>query len=236
MRKAMSLLLGLVMTSGLFSAALAADLPRSFPVKAPPLQTFVPLFNWTGFYLGGNIGYGWSDGDGTITAGVVSGPYSGSGNGVLGGVQAGFNWQMGNWVWGIEADFQASGVKGSVSGVAGAAVFNGEQKVPWFGTIRGRLGYAFDRTLIYVTGGGVYGRSELNGTSNVIVGPYSVSQDFWTWTVGGGVEQALWASRWSAKLEYLYISTPDNLAIPPNTAVTGDINNHIVRVGMNYRF
>lgn len=233
MRKARSLILGLVTMGVLAPAALAADLPRG-PVKAP-LQPFVPLFSWTGFYVGGNLGYGWSDGDGTITAGVVSGPYSGSGNGILGGVQAGYNWQTGGWVLGIEADFQASGGKGPVSGVAGAAVFTGTAKTPWFGTIRGRLGYTFDRTLVYITGGGVYGRAELEGVSNVTL-PYSVSEDYWTWTVGGGVEQALWASRWSAKIEYLYVGAPDNIPIPPGTAVTGDLQSHIIRGGVNYRF
>jgi outer membrane immunogenic protein len=216
------------------TAASAADLPARMPVKAAPYVQ-APLFTWTGFYIGGNVGYGWSSGDGTFTIGGVTGPYSGSGDGVVGGVQAGYNWQSGPWVFGIETDFQGSGGSGGVNGVAGPSLVTATGKTPWFGTIRGRLGYAWDRTMIYATGGGLYGKSTLDGVDSVN-GPFSTSDTYWTYTVGGGIETALW-DRWSAKVEYLYAGTPDRPAVPPAaSAVSGSSDTHIVRVGLNYHF
>ena len=214
---------------------MAADLPGQQPYypafKAPEM---VPYFTWTGFYIGGNIGYGWSDGSGTITFGPNTGPFSGDGDGVLGGVQAGYNWQTGAMVLGIEADIQASGGRGNVSGNAGPTFYSGTAKTPWFGTIRGRIGYAFDRTMVYATGGAVYGNAELDGVSSTL-GPFSSSASYWTWTLGGGFEHALW-DRWSTKVEYLYVGTPSSVPFPPATAVDGSQNTHIVRAGVNYRF
>ncbi len=215
----------------LTSALHAADIPARVYHKAP---AFVPQFSWTGFYVGANLGWGWSDGDGTITAGAASGPYSGSGDGILGGVQAGYNWQVGSIVFGIEADIQASGGEGSVSGVAGATTFTGTAKTPWFGTLRGRLGYAFDRTMLYATGGLVYGHAKLDGVSST-TGAFSASENYWSWTIGGGIEHALW-SNWSVKAEYLYVGTPSDTPVPPGTAVDGSLHGHILRAGLNYRF
>jgi outer membrane immunogenic protein len=216
------------------STAYAADIPARMPVKAVA-PTYVPPFSWTGFYVGGNVGWGWSNGDGTIAFGGPSGPYSGSGNGFLGGVQAGYNWQNGPLVIGLETDFQGSSGSGTVNGNAGATNFTGNAKTPWFGTVRGRLGYAADRWLFYVTGGGLYGKSTLNGTVNT-TGPFNSSATFWTWTAGAGIETALW-DRWSGKLEYLYAGSPDHVPIPPGaTAVSGKAHTNIIRVGLNYHF
>src|SRR5688572_6459369 len=97
--------------------AAAADLRRPMPVKAaPPVPV---IYNWTGFYIGGNVGWGWTDGDGDITIAGVPGTFSGSGDGFIGGVQAGYNWQNGPWVAGIELDFQGSGGDGTITGFAG---------------------------------------------------------------------------------------------------------------------
>lgn len=106
----------LAAASVLAGAANAADLP---PRAAPPMKAPVyaaPPFSWTGFYLGGNFGYGWGEGSGTMTFGGATGPIRGSGDGVLGGVQAGYNWQMGAMVVGIETDFQGSSATGDFSG------------------------------------------------------------------------------------------------------------------------
>lgn len=217
------------------SAAQAADMPARMAVKAPPPVLYTPPFSWTGFYIGANAGWGWSSGDGTITMGPRSGPISGSGNGFLGGVQAGYNWQTGPIVFGVETDFQGSSGSGDVTGNAGATRINGTVKTPWFGTIRGRVGYAQDRWLFYVTGGGVYGQSNFDGTLST-TGAFSSSANYWTYTVGGGVEAMLW-DRWSAKLEYLYVGTPDKSPTPPGTSdLTGNVHTNIVRVGLNYHF
>jgi outer membrane immunogenic protein len=202
-------------------------------MKAPAMPP-IQFYSWTGFYIGANVGWGWSNGDGTITFGPGSGPFSGKGDGVLGGVQAGYNWQAGSWVVGVETDIQATDGHASTSGAAGATIFSGTLKAPWFGTIRGRLGYAFDRTLLYATGGAAYGKLKHTGTSSTL-GAFSVSENYWTWTVGGGIEQGL-GDRWSVKLEYLFVGTPATFPAPPLTAVDGEIDNHIVRAGLNYRF
>jgi len=218
--------------TSLAGGALAADLPARMPVKAPD---YVPMFTWTGFYLGGNIGVGWTNGNATTTVAGIPGTISGSGSGVLGGGQIGYNWQTNSIVFGVETDIQASGGSGTANGVNGALTSTATGKTPWFGTIRGRLGYAPGRWMVYVTGGGVYGHSNVNGTTNIGV-PFSASSDFWAWTVGAGVETALW-DRWTGKLEYLYVGTPDRVPVPAGVAVTGGrANTSILRVGLNYHF
>jgi len=235
MRRHHGALLGGVATIVLATGALAADLPNQRPYHPVyKMPEMAPSFTWTGFYIGGNVGYGWSKGSGAITFGPNSGPYSGNGDGVLGGLQAGYNWQMDALVFGVETDIQASGGRGPVTGQAGPTTYAGTAKTPWFGTIRGRIGYAFDRTMLYATGGAVYGKAKLDGVSSTL-GPFSSSTTYWSWVLGGGVEHAIW-DRWSTKLEYLYIGSPNRAPFPPNTAIDGRIRTHVLRAGVNYRF
>ncbi len=216
------------------SMAYAADLGARQPMKAPPLQ-YAPAFNWTGFYGGVNAGWGWIHGSGNIAIGGATGPTSGSGNGFLGGGQIGYNWQTGAFVFGLETDFQGAAGDSDLTATAGATTVTGTARNPWFGTVRGRIGYAFDRSLLYVTGGAIYGESRLHGTVNT-TGPFSSSTTYWTWTVGGGYEAMLW-DRWSGKIEYLYGGTPSDVPVPPGTtAISGDIHTNIVRAGLNYHF
>jgi outer membrane immunogenic protein len=162
-------------------AAYAADLPLKQPVYKAPVAA--PLYNWTGFYAGGNIGYSWGHSDVAIDSAPAFGLVfagldpSARPNGVIGGLQAGYNWQQSrNWVWGLEADFQWSGQKGTatesgsfgpLSGVFDPAVVSGmatgtlTSKLTWLGTLRGRVGYVADGlpgVLWYATGGLAYGR------------------------------------------------------------------------------
>ncbi|MGD9920495.1 MAG: outer membrane protein [Pseudorhodoplanes sp.] len=228
--------IALLSTTALFGIsaqpASAADIAR--PVyKAPP--PVVAMYNWTGFYAGGNIGWGWSSGDGDIIINGAAGTFSGSGDGFFGGVQAGYNWQNGPWVVGIETDFQASAGNGSISGFAGGNTLTASGDSPWFGTIRGRLGVAQDRALWYVTGGALYSKSEYDGIVTGF-GPFSGSDTTWTWTVGGGLEWALF-DRWTAKIEYLYAGPSSSVPSIPATRVTdGWADTHIIRTGLNFRF
>jgi outer membrane immunogenic protein len=200
---------------GVATAASAADLPRKAPAYVAPVG-----YNWTGFYLGVNAGYGWTSSD-----------FGGDANGFVGGGQIGYNWQaLGSpLVLGIEADFQGADI--STSTTIGAASVSAKANA--FGTVRARIGYAWDRFMVYGTGGWAYTKSEISAT-----GPGgSVSSSDWSsgYALGGGLEWAAW-DRWSVKAEYLYVHSGDvNVTAGPFTA-SGDYNINVVRAGLNYRF
>jgi outer membrane immunogenic protein len=250
--------------------AAAADLPPAGQVyKAPPA---VAAYNWTGFYVGGNIGYSWgkiatdsTDGIATSFVGVpfnVGFAHSNAStrDGIAGGGQIGYNWQVSpNWVYGLEADWQAASEKARLSYSdpylfigSGALSTNYEAKALWFGTVRGRVGYAWDRLLIYATGGLAYGEVKLNGTMNdsglgLFAEPYSAttpfsrSKDDAGWTAGAGLEGAI-ASNWTWKIEYLYLDLGSlNFSGPgPFSSETitahARFNDNIVRAGLNFQF
>jgi outer membrane immunogenic protein len=188
--------------------ATAADLYRKAPAyAAAPLN----IYNWNGFYVGANLGYQW---------GKVTNWPSPSPSGITGGGQVGYNWQVHpNWVLGIEADLQGSGANDTFA----AYKFSN----PWFGTLRGRVGYAMNNVLFYGTGGLAY------GGVNVDFGPFSEWQTHLGWTVGGGVEVGL-TPNWSAKAEYLYVRLEDRGYVL--TGVQNGLQSNVFRLGVNYRF
>jgi outer membrane immunogenic protein len=249
----------------------AADLPVKAPV-APAL--ICPTCNWTGFYFGVNAGG--SIGVDTNAAGLSGFPtgagFPATGNpflsstdkralpGFLGGAQAGYNWQTGNVVLGVEADWQFTDERSTlnVTGQNLAATlftnsYSTEEHIKSIGTARARLGWAHDGFLWYVTGGAAWARIDNNTTLTsslpavTFASPVSVSftTDKGGWTVGGGVETCLW-NNWSAKLEYLYVDlgTINNTFTTPTTAAgtfavftsSDKLQDHIIRVGLNYRF
>jgi outer membrane immunogenic protein len=219
------------------SAASAADLPGPAPMPPPQAPaTYIPMapvFSWTGFYLGANAGYGWSNGSGNMLTGGVGDTFTASGNAFVGGGQLGYNYQFGGgFVLGVEADFQgAFGSGGRLTD--GLGLINATVTDPWFGTVRGRLGYAWDRVLLYGTGGLVYGDGTANGTSGVA---FNNSATYLTWTAGAGAEWAF-AGPWSAKAEYLYAGSPSSIpAIPFVSNVSGSAHSNLVRAGINYHF
>ena len=209
-----------VATTATISAA--ADLPRAMPPTKAPV--FVPGFTWTGFYLGINGGYSWgqSDWDGFASEPDVSGG--------LVGLTAGYNWQTGPWVFGLEGDVDWSNIRGSF--VSAACPGGCETRNNWLSTVRGRLGYAFDRVMPYVTGGLAVGDIEANPT-----GFAGVSDTQAGWTVGAGVEAAF-AGNWSAKLEYLYVDLGSTgcSATACGTATNVDLRSNVVRAGLNLQF
>jgi outer membrane immunogenic protein len=239
--------------------ALAADIATRPIYKAPVL---VPVaYNWTGFYVGINAGYGFGGGSDVLTAGqdpataaaIASGArpstVSLDRSGFLGGGQIGYNWQFGSMVAGIEADVAWTDFGDRTTFTAGGLNSTFRQDLDYLGTVRGRLGYAWDRTLIYGTGGLAYGgvnnRVDLFGPAGQLA--YSGRSDGIKtgFTVGGGIEQAI-GGGWSAKLEYLYYNLGhDNVnvgAIPGGGGVgTGytsrfEEDGHLVRAGLNYKF
>ena len=133
-------------------------------MKAVPPAYVHTYYNWTGFYLGAHVGYGWADFSGTDPLlGAVSS--STTANGLIYGGQVGFNYQLGSWVFGIEGEFSFGDVKSSQS-VLGIAT--GEIKLDRIYTVAGRVGYAFDRTMIYGKFGGAWTQEEYNFT---LLGP-----------------------------------------------------------------
>ena len=202
--------------------ASAADLPRGTPYKAP---AYVAQYNWTGFYLGINGGGGFGDSDWNGLA------FSNSPSGGLIGGTAGYNWQgVGSpWVFGIEGDIDYSSLKdSSACGLA----FSCQTRNNWLGTVRGRVGYAWDRFMPYFTGGVAFGDIEARRT-----GFSGVSETNVGWTVGVGIEGVI-AGNWTAKLEYLYVDLGDVncSAAACGTATNVDFSTNVVRAGLNYRF
>jgi outer membrane immunogenic protein len=196
--------------AGFIGSALAADLPRQAPMYKAPAYV-APVFNWTGAYIGINGGGGWGRSN---YADVEKYDVSG---GMI-GATVGYNWQFGTWVVGLEGDADWANIKGS-------GVF-AETKNDFLATIRGRLGYSFDRFMPYVTGGLAVG----NVKASDIWG-FSKDQTNAGWTVGAGVEFAF-APQWTAKIEYLYVDLGDvDLA-----GLKTDFYSNVVRGGVNYRF
>jgi outer membrane immunogenic protein len=233
------------------ASAMAADMP----VKAP-LTPAAQIYDWSGFYVGGNIGYGVARDrgtdtylfpDGTLFAGeaVTQAPA-----GAVGGGQIGANWQTGRWVLGLEGDWQGTGQKDSICVQTcspnvgqlnyGVAI---SQRIDWLATLRGRLGYADGGFLWYMTAGGAWG--SVTSTDIGLAGPLTFPANFshspGGWTVGAGVETAL-GGNWTAKLEYLYVdlgSTTDSFVASNFTNIENvhaDVRDNIVRAGLNYRF
>ena len=199
----------------------------------PPPVAAPAAYNWSGLYIGLNAGYAVAK----LTETVSGGGGSGSANipAGLGGFQIGSNVQTGSIVWGFEADFAGNMATKSVT-VAGGAV-SGTAQIPWLATLRGRVGYAFDRYLLYVTAGGA--AIELNSNVNVgVIGSSSTSNNHGAWTAGGGLEAAI-TDNLSVRLEYLYLDAGSiNIAElgPPFVSVTGKLQDNLVRAGVNYRF
>lgn len=225
---------GAILLSAGIGIASAADLGAPPPPpQAPAVYVPAPVFSWNGFYIGANAGYGWSNTSGTMTTAFGAETFSTSGNGFVGGGQAGFNYQWGGVVFGMEADFQGTSVSGTLAD-NGLLPLNATAKNPWFGTFRGRLGYAWDRVMLYATAGGVYGNETFNGTSNRT--SFSNGATYVTWTAGAGVEVAFWGPL-SAKAEYLYMGSPSNFpSIPLATGLSGSAHTNLVRAGINYHF
>jgi outer membrane immunogenic protein len=138
--------------------------------------------------------------------------------------------QTGNWVWGIEADLDASWIKGTETTVCGTP--GCETRNDWLGTARGRIGYAFDRWMLYATGGGAFGDVKMTPGAGT-----SETDNRFGWTAGAGVEWAFMGA-WSAKLEYLYVDlgTANCSATTCGASTDVDFKTNLVRVGVNYRF
>lgn len=213
----------------------------------------LPLANWTGLYAGANFGAGIGRNEHSLLIpGLSAERFVSAPTGFIGGVQAGYNWQATNLVFGLEADFQGSTQDDQVCvllcSVPAGGMFAADQSLPWFGTVRGRVGYASGPTLFYLTGGLAYGKvesdvTELLGGTTV---NYSFSETKTGWALGGGFERPfdffgiIGGPNWSIKAEYLYLDlgevTHNYIQAGAANTFTSDVTNHMFRTGINYRF
>jgi outer membrane immunogenic protein len=231
-------------------AASAADLP----VKAPVRVVQPVPFTWTGFYVGGSLGL---ISQGTVGTDLDNDPRlgqtaPGSTYGITGspgaifGVNAGYNYQMGAVVLGIEADIAGSTLDNTVN----QSVFsNGEgdscrwgfrSRLSALGTVRGRIGYAFDRALLYATGGLAFGRVHNSATNDSGEPGQQYDSTKWKtgWTAGGGLEYAV-TNNWTVRVEGLYVDLgTTTVANAPNSGCRFAFKNTytLARLGMNYKF
>jgi outer membrane immunogenic protein len=230
--------------------------------------------DWTGFYAGANIGYSFGRTDATVDSFTLPPPYDPvvlpggnvglKPNGIIGGMQLGYNWQAGSWVYGLETDFQFSGQKDSkqVSTLFFDVPCNGSTntcdaisstdvtaKLSWFGTLRTRIGQDFSGLFGYVTGGLAYGRIKISGTNTIALDElqngtiddiyqrvFSVSKTKAGWTIGAGIEGQTGANNWTWRLEYLFLDFGNVGLAGSGLSGANDITDHIVRLAVNYRF
>jgi outer membrane immunogenic protein len=226
-------------------AADAADLPRR---QVPPPIPLPPAFTWTGFYAGLNAGYGFNDGRKIVTDPTYgSFGQSGGRGGFVGGGQLGYNYQFtpgSGFVLGVETDFQGTAfAKADAAYLGTTPYYNVSLSLDWFGTVRGRVGYAFDRVLIYGTGGFAYGGGSQSAYASSY--PYTLSSSVRTgYAAGGGFESAF-TEKLSAKIEALYVNLGKRNA--GNTVYDATVPAYygtgiaesgfaVVRAGINYRF
>jgi outer membrane immunogenic protein len=216
----------------------AADLRR--PVyKAEPAM-MAPVYNWTGFYIGAHAGGGWASKE-FFNFDPLLGPVGNLGSvdadGFLGGLQIGYNWQTGPWVFGVEAQFSWSDLSGSAAstGIPGVIA---NVDVDYLGSIAGRIGYAWDRLMLYVKAGGAYAHDNYSLSGFGIVATAD-SDTRWGWMVGAGLEYGF-TPNWSMKIEYNYMDFGSDSvrfvdAFGP-FSLEIDQQIHVVKAGINYRF
>lgn len=190
---------------------------------------------WEGFYAGLNVGGMWSTTSDAISYSSGGGGLFGTGSGFEGGAQAGYNWLVGPVLLGPEIDFQGSTMTSNINGGAGNSLINATSTTPWYSTMRVRAGVPVGSVMPYVTGGAVWGHQTLQGM-DYPNGYFNVSNNFWTYTFGGGIEGHI-TDNWSTKLEYLWIGSPDTpLSSPATTSISQRAIGNVIRVGVNYRF
>jgi len=260
----LGLLAATALTMAGASVASAADLPLRAAPPAPVIAA-APVFTWTGFYVGANAGYHFSgdnDFDRTAATGFGAGVlantiplgFESDRDGFIGGVQAGYNFQFGSVVFGVEADIQYTDVESDTTifsnpgGLFFPSTSTATSELDYLGTVRARLGFAFDRALVYATGGLAYG--DVTNAVAVTFTPVgaapftyagSESDVEFGWTIGAGVEYAF-TNNLTFKAEYLYYNLGDNtiVATGPNPAntVSYKVENdgHIARAGINFKF
>jgi outer membrane immunogenic protein len=227
-------------------SAYAADLPVKAPIYKAPATA---VYDWTGFYVGVNAGLGVGRDLTTINSPATNFTESShqSPLGALGGVQAGYNWQAGRWVFGVEADFQGADLHDNYTCVSSCLPIRSltfDQRIDWFGTARGRVGYTTGPVLTYVTGGFAYANVKdtiyntfipLGGLGLPLTTVTTTNQEVRTgYAIGSGVEASL-GGNWTGKIEYLYLDLGSRSTTVGANTFGFEYHEHIFRGGLNYR-
>ncbi len=225
-------LLGTVALIAFAAPAAAADLAARSYTKAPAYVPPAPIYNWTGFYIGGHVG-GAFVADDSIAAGLTAN----SNSQFIGGLQGGYDWQFApNWVLGLEAQYSWTGSQNNGVDiiVPGVGTYNYVSKQKGLGSVTGRLGYTWGPALLYVKGGYAFADyNESLALAGVDQAITKGSQD--GYTVGAGLEY-LFAQNWSGKIEYQYYDFGNTSFIVAGDTYTAKNDQHTVKAGLNYRF
>jgi outer membrane immunogenic protein len=239
------LLLSTVAIVALAGQAFAADLPsrKEAPVYVAP----APIFSWTGFYVGADIGGSWGNANLWVPGtGLYSFSHNANNNGVIGGGFIGYNYQFGNFVLGVQGEFDGTGTGNSrytAAAVGGRGiVYESSFNQNWIASIDGRLGFAMDRTLLYVIGGVAWDSAagHITNTFNNL-GWTTGSNTRTGYDFGGGIEYAF-TNNWTGRIEYRYYNFgTTNYAFTTdtflgNTYTRTTLTNNVVRVGLAYKF
>jgi outer membrane immunogenic protein len=227
-------LLGGIALIALVGAAAAADMPTRMPTKAAP--NYVSAYDWTGFYLGIQGGYGSGRPDYNVPS--TGFDHSWSATGGFGGVFGGYNYQFNNnFVVGIQGEYNFASITGSEINTFGN---NQYSSLKGFGSIDGRLGFAWDRALLYAIGGVAFG----NPSQTFTIGTAGASTTFsggnnTGWDLGAGLEYAF-LGNWTVRAEYRYYSF-GNVTVQPDGVVLGLAHTqketvNTVRLGVAYKF
>jgi len=225
-------------------SALAADMP----VKARPLPPAVILFSWTGFYVGGQVGWAQATDDASIeNPGIpfpppIFIPFQVEMEGIIGGGHVGFLWQYNNIVLGVEGSFDVSDLdKAFVVGVCPLFCGDATTSIDHQASFRGILGWAIDRFLIYATGGVAFADITNTYDTTAFGGGFASIGDWRTgWTIGGGLKYAF-TNNWSIRGEYRFSDFGDfidksNVAFFPATNLNRHVEQHQAQLGVSYRF
>lgn len=207
----------IVMSAG----AHAADMPSQVPYKAVPLTA---PSTWQGYYFGVHGGYGWGDHESLAVTSITVNPTGG-----FGGVQAGYNEMIApNWLLGSEIQLSGGDINDRVVN-GGTSV---RSKIDFFGVALARLGYTFDRTLVYAAGGAAWAQNKADDPG----GAFRLTESRAGWAIGGGLEYAI-DSRWSAKIEYLYTDLGNmSFVTSGGDRYRAELKLNTVKFGLNYRF
>jgi outer membrane immunogenic protein len=207
--------------------AFAADLAPQ-PVE-PEAPVYLP-FSWTGFYLGAHVGGAFGTAGNSYPATTTLGDFDTSG--FVGGIHAGYNYQWDQFVLGAEADFDGTSLRKRETDPAFGSL---RISTPWQGSVRARLGYAYDRLLIYGTGGVAFAEHDFNYTSLLGNGTSKFDDTRAGWTLGAGLEYAF-TNNWTARAEYRYTDYGKKTYATVDGPIKSGFNDHQVLVGFSYKF